>query len=131
MLVLTSDPGLKLRIFWRPRKGDNIPDIGHSGNELNHAFKTQSEPGMPQLYAVKHNPFAYFASVQAGTTEGLSLKQITDFHALFADLNSGHVPNLAFIAPNQCHDQHARGSSEMGRWRLPGWRRRNALGRSS
>jgi phosphatidylinositol-3-phosphatase len=24
------------------------------------------------------------------------------------------VPDLAFIAPNQCHDQHARGSSEMG-----------------
>src|SRR5262249_3609548 len=23
-------------------------------------------------------------------------------------------PNLAFIAPNQCHDQHGRGSTEMG-----------------
>lgn len=75
---------------------------------------TQSEPGMPQLYAVKHNPFAYFASVQEGATQGLSLKQIVDFHQLYSDLGSGHVPNLAFIAPNQCHDQHARGSSEMG-----------------
>ncbi|KAA6465495.1 phosphoesterase [Acidobacteria bacterium AB60] len=75
---------------------------------------TASEPGMPKLYAVKHNPFAYFANVQAGTNPALSLKQIVDFHQLFADLNSGNVPNLAFIAPDQCHDQHGRGSSEMG-----------------
>ncbi len=75
---------------------------------------TQTEPGMPKLYAVKHNPFVYFASVQEGTTEGLSLKQVVDFHQLYADLKSGHVPNYAFIVPNQCHDQHGRGSSEMG-----------------
>ena len=75
---------------------------------------TQSEPGMPKLYAVKHNPFVYFADVQAGTTEGLSLKRVVDFHSLYADLKSGQVPNYAFIVPNQCHDQHGRGSSEMG-----------------
>jgi hypothetical protein len=75
---------------------------------------TQSEPGMPQLYAVKHNPFAYFANVQEGEKHKLSLKQIVGFDTLYADLASGKVPDLAFIAPNQCHDQHARGSSEMG-----------------
>ena len=80
---------------------------------------TQSEPGMPQLYAVKHNPFAYFRDVQEGDDHKgedhkLSLKNIVGFDALYADLAGGHVPNLAFIAPNQCHDQHARGSSEMG-----------------
>jgi hypothetical protein len=37
-----------------------------------------------------------------------------DFHQLFADLRSGHVPNYSLIAPNQCHDQHGRGPSEMG-----------------
>jgi hypothetical protein len=75
---------------------------------------TQSEPGMPQLYAVKHNPFAYFANVQEGENRKLSLKQIVGFDTFYADLASGKVPDLAFIAPNQCHDQHARGSSEMG-----------------
>jgi hypothetical protein len=29
-------------------------------------------------------------------------------------LKSGHVPNYSLIVPNQCHDQHGRGSSEMG-----------------
>jgi phosphatidylinositol-3-phosphatase len=65
------------------------------------------------LYAVKHNPFAYFASVQEGRERGLSLDQVAAFegqHGLYADLKSGRVPDLAFIAPNQCNDQHGRGN---------------------
>src|SRR5258708_5559153 len=45
---------------------------------------TQAEPGMPKLYAVKHNPFVYFDAVQTATTEGLSLTQDEVFHHLFA-----------------------------------------------
>jgi phosphatidylinositol-3-phosphatase len=75
---------------------------------------TQSEPGMPKLYAVKHNPFVYFANIQQGTNPQLSLKRVVDFHQLYADLKSGHVPNYSYIVPNQCHDQHGRGSSEVG-----------------
>jgi hypothetical protein len=69
---------------------------------------------LPKLYAVKHNPFAYFADVEEGSDPKLSLKQVTDFRGLYADLKSGHVPNYSFIVPNQCHDQHGRGSNEMG-----------------
>jgi phosphatidylinositol-3-phosphatase len=75
---------------------------------------TQSEPGMPKLYAVKHNPFVYFANIQRGTNPQLSLKGVVDFHQLFADLKSGHVPNYSYIVPNQCHDQHGRGATEVG-----------------
>jgi hypothetical protein len=67
-----------------------------------------------KLYAVKHNPFAYFRSVQEGTDAGLSLKDVQGFqgaHGLFDDLESGHVPAFSFIAPNQCNDQHARGNA--------------------
>ncbi len=96
---------------------ENLPPYGGDGVNASDGLvsnTTQSEPGMPQLYAVKHNPFAYFASVQEGESHKLSLKQIVGFDALYADLASGKVPDLAFISPNQCHDQHARGSSEMG-----------------
>jgi phosphatidylinositol-3-phosphatase len=75
---------------------------------------TQSEPGMPKLYAVKHDPFVYFANIQQGTNPQLSLKRVVDFHQLFADLKSGHVPNYSYIVPNQCHDQHGRGATEVG-----------------
>jgi hypothetical protein len=66
------------------------------------------------LYAVKHNPFVYFRSVQEGLNERNSLKNTVGFegaHGLFADLNSGHVPEFSFISPNQCNDQHGRGNA--------------------
>jgi phosphatidylinositol-3-phosphatase len=65
------------------------------------------------LYAVKHNPFAYFASVQEGANRDLSLHQVVSFdgqQGLYADLKAGRVPDLAFIAPNQCEDMHGRGN---------------------
>ena len=71
--------------------------------------------GLLAAYAVKHNPFAYFQSVQEGSIRGSSLRNIVGFdgaHGLYADLASGNVPNLSFIAPNQCDDQHGRGNGD-------------------
>jgi hypothetical protein len=65
-----------------------------------------------QAYAVKHNPFAYFASVQDGDDPKNSLANVTNFDRLYADLATGHVPDLAFIVPNQCNDQHGRGNAD-------------------
>jgi len=59
------------------------------------------------LYAAKHNPFVYFKS---GQTPG-ALKHTVSFNQFYADLATGDVPNLAFIVPNQCNDQHGRGNS--------------------
>jgi phospholipase C len=66
------------------------------------------------LYAVKHNPFAYFQNVQEGTDPNLSLERMAGFQGkegLFADLASDHVPSYSFVVPNQCHDQHGRGNA--------------------
>ncbi|HEY1313590.1 MAG TPA: alkaline phosphatase family protein [Steroidobacteraceae bacterium] len=65
------------------------------------------------LYAVKHNPFVYFASVQEGSDRALSLERTVSFDGpkgLYADLKAGTVPDFAFIAPNQCDDMHGRGN---------------------
>jgi phosphatidylinositol-3-phosphatase len=73
-----------------------------------------SQDDVVSLYAVKHNPFAYFRSVQEGVNRHSSLKNTVGFegaNGLFADLRSGHVPNFVFIAPNQCNDQHGRGNA--------------------
>ncbi len=79
---------------------------------------TAAIPGEKQtlinLYAVKHNPFAYFQSVQLGLNPHNSLKNMAGFqgaNGLFEDLGTGHVPDLSFIAPNQCNDQHGRGNA--------------------
>jgi hypothetical protein len=69
--------------------------------------------GLLKLYAAKHNPFVYFKSVQDGTDPNDSLANVVGFEGkggLYDDLASGHVPDLAFIAPNQCNDQHGRGN---------------------
>jgi phosphatidylinositol-3-phosphatase len=71
--------------------------------------------GVVQLYAVKHNPFAYFRSVQDGNNENNSMANTVGFagpQGLFADLAKGSVPALAFIVPNQCDDQHGRGNGD-------------------
>jgi len=68
-----------------------------------------------QAYAVKHNPFAYFKSVQDGTPWTNGLHNIVGFdgpRGLYADLASGDVPTLSFIAPSQCDDQHGRGNGD-------------------
>ena len=66
------------------------------------------------LYAVKHNPFAYFRDVEEGYNPELSLKQMVGFEGkggLYADLASNHLPAFSFVVPNQCHDQHGRGNA--------------------
>jgi hypothetical protein len=101
---------------WKTYQED-LPPYGADGVNASDGLvsnTTQAEPGMPQLYAVKHNPFAYFANIQEGSNPELSLKNAVTFTQLYADLKSGRVPNFSYIVPNQCHDQHARGSSEMG-----------------
>lgn len=74
----------------------------------------QTQANLVALYAVKHNPFAYFQNVQEGLDPALSLKQMADFEGhkgLYADLASGKVPSFSLIAPNQCNDQHGRGNA--------------------
>jgi hypothetical protein len=95
--------------------GDNSLGVSVSTD-----FSTLSTTGDPTsasnivyLYAVKHDPFAYFASVQEGKNPALSLRRIVPFEGqkgLYADLKAGTVPNFAFIAPNQCDDMHGRGN---------------------
>jgi hypothetical protein len=83
-------------------------------NSLNSAEFPSGVP-LVQAYAAKHNPFVYFASVQAGTDPRLSLSQVVGFagdNGLFADLASGTVPTYSYIVPNQCDDQHGQGAGD-------------------
>ncbi len=90
--------------------GVNYSDGAFSNLSPASVFETEKVV-IEQLYAVKHNPFAYFKSVQLGKNPRLSLQQVKDFDGLdglWADLRAGTVPNLSFIVPNQCHDMHGR-----------------------
>jgi hypothetical protein len=56
------------------------------------------------LYAVKHNPFAYFKNLQTAK----NLANTVSFDTLYADLATGDLPNYSLVVPNQCNDQHGR-----------------------
>ncbi len=63
------------------------------------------------LYAVKHNPFVYFQSVQEDAGSLANSVGFDGAQGLYEDLASGQVPSFSFIAPNQCNDQHGRGNA--------------------
>ncbi|MDE2367895.1 MAG: hypothetical protein KGN16_02905 [Burkholderiales bacterium] len=98
---------------------ENLPPVGADGvNNSDGVFVNTNDTSVlsnPKptssnvvaLYAVKHNPFAYFKSVQ----ENGGLRKVVGFDGtdgLYADLRSGHVPAFSLIAPNQCNDQHGK-----------------------
>jgi len=55
-------------------------------------------------YAVRHNPFMYFASVTGSST---CARDVVDLANLRTDLGSATTtPALSYITPNLCHDGH-------------------------
>jgi hypothetical protein len=93
---------------WSTHGGNNTVDIP--------AVTSQADANgdIVFLYAAKHNPFVYFRSVQEGWNPHNSLANVVGFDGpkgLYQDLGSGDVPDFAFIAPNQCNDQHGRGNA--------------------
>jgi phosphatidylinositol-3-phosphatase len=71
--------------------------------------------GLLKAYAVKHNPFAYFKSVQEGWYHNNSFRNMVSFDGatgLYADLASGDVPAFSYIVPNQCNDQHGQNNAD-------------------
>jgi hypothetical protein len=92
-------------------KVDNADGYYSNLSDLSAALpgEKQTQANLVALYAVKHNPFAYFRSIQE---DGLGNMASFDGNTgLFADLASGHVPNYSLIAPNQCNDMHGRGNA--------------------
>ena len=97
---------------------DNTTDFSKITPTLNPALNSGD---MVALYAVKHNPFVYFRSVQEGSVPNSNLLNSVGFdgaYGLWADMPTSKstfaeisAPALSFIAPNQCNDQHGRGNA--------------------
>jgi hypothetical protein len=82
-----------------------LPPTGPDGVNFSDGFFTDASnipsilPDQPptsqslvKLYAAKHNPFAYFRSIQEGETAGASLKNVVGFMGaggLYEDLRPG------------------------------------------
>jgi hypothetical protein len=53
----------------------------------------------------------YFKSVQEGTG-AMGLSNVVGLDQFYQDLGANSLPNLSFIAPNQCHDQHGKSGED-------------------
>jgi hypothetical protein len=127
-----GDQLVEARLSWKSYQ-ENLPISGADGIDNSNGTasnlttfdptKPLSATNLPPLtsasilaaYAVKHNPFAYFESVQEGRSRENSLENMVGFEGprgLYSDLARGHVPSLSFIVPNQCDDQHGRGNGD-------------------
>lgn len=85
------------------------PDYVNLSDGIYSNLSPVNQSDIQKFYAVKHNPFVYFANVQANTNPNNGFNNIAGFDGLdglYADLATGNVPNFSFIAPNQCHDMH-------------------------
>jgi phosphatidylinositol-3-phosphatase len=56
-----------------------------------------------KLYAVKHNPFVYFAGVRNNPKR---MAKVVPYEELAQDLSANNVPDFVWISPHQCHDMH-------------------------
>ena len=97
---------------------ENLPAVGADLVDYSDGIFSNLSPvnqaNVAKLYAVKHNPFAYFDNIQRNSGSQNGLGNIVGFDGtdgLYADLRTGHVPNFSFIAPNQCHDMHGLGNA--------------------
>jgi phospholipase C len=63
------------------------------------------------VYAVKHNPFAYFDDIngyngRAFDPTARCQEHIVDYSQFDSDLAAGTLPDYVFITPNLMHDMH-------------------------
>lgn len=60
------------------------------------------------LYAVRHEPFAYFADVTDNLDKHSStcIAHLRPFRELASDLRNGTLPQYVWITPNLCDDMH-------------------------
>lgn len=98
---------------------ESLPPTGPDNIAYSDGYFTDVTPpsaaigALLKLYAAKHNPFVYFRSVEESHDPSNSLANVVGFEGkggLYDDLSSGRVPDLSFIVPNQCNDQHGRGN---------------------
>ena len=58
------------------------------------------------LYAVRHNPFVYFDSIR--NDRARCIAHDVPFREFQSDLDTGELPNFAWITPNLCNGMHTK-----------------------
>ena len=79
---------------------EGLPYAGYTGGDTGN-------------YAVRNNPFAYFADVQNSTTQKQNLVPFSQFAA---DLSNNQLPDFSYIVPSTIHDGQNGGLQQADTW---------------
>jgi len=106
-----NDPGPSNVISSQSHLADQIEAAGLTWKSYQESMGAPCGLNSHGLYAVKHNPFAYFGDVNGwnGSTFDPPARcgeHIVDYTQFDADLASGNLPDYVFITPNLIHDMH-------------------------
>jgi phosphatidylinositol-3-phosphatase len=111
-----TEVGLSWKAYEESLPLGSVYGVNNSNGTVSNLTDFTNLPGpvasYTALYAVKHDPFAYFLNIEQGHQWNNSLKNVVPFDGpkgLFADLATGNLPSYSFIVPNQCNDQHGKG----------------------
>src|SRR5258708_229452 len=114
-----------------PSREQTIDQTSHLANQIETAgltWKTYQEDmgaacGLRShgLYAVKHNPFAYFSDINGWNGHSFQSstrcqQHIVDYAQLASDLAAATVPDYVFITPNLIHDMHHGSIADGDAW---------------
>jgi acid phosphatase len=114
-----------------PSPGGAIQAKSHIADQIEAAgltWKTyQQSMGAPcglqshGTYAVKHNPFAFFADINGSDGKTFlpgsrCVDHVVDYSQLDADLASGALPDYVFITPDLQHDMHDGTIAQADAW---------------
>lgn len=107
-----ADAGMSWKSYQEDMPASGVDKVNYSDGTFSN-LSPVNQGDIQKLYAVKHNPFVYFANVQANTDPANGFNNMAGFDGikgLYADLRAGKMPNFSLIAPNQCHDMHGIGN---------------------
>ena len=108
-----TDAGMSWKSYQEDLPAAGADQVNYSDGIFSNLSPVK-QSNIQKLYAVKHNPFAYFANVQGNVDPTNGLANMVGFggiKGLYSDLRAGKMPNFSFIAPNQCHDMHGTSNS--------------------
>lgn len=81
----------------------------HTAKLYAESMPSNCAPTSTGLYAVRHNPWAYFGAGRTGCATFDVPSGTPSSGALATDIGSGNLPNVGLVIPNLCNDAHKDG----------------------
>ncbi len=116
-----NDPGASNHIASTSHLADQIEAAGLTWKSYQESMGMSCGLFSHDLYAAKHNPFIYFDDVNGWNGTAMApgarcVEHVVDYSQFDVDLQSGNLPQYAFITPNLQNDMHDGSVAQADAW---------------